>query len=87
MGLWAVGTVRKFRTSELHFEVIFESPVIFIAEPTNNRGPTPNLPILYVDGSSDSYKATRVRLRSVEKVINREAAARVHSADDDPASW
>jgi hypothetical protein len=71
----------------LHFEVIFESPVIFIAEPTNDRCPTPNRPIHYVDGSSDSYKATRVRLRSVEKVIDREAAARVHTTDDDPTSW
>src|SRR5215471_972438 len=39
MGLWADYTRRKFRLSQLRFEVQFEAPVVFLASPTNRRRP------------------------------------------------
>ncbi|KAM3071308.1 hypothetical protein ACMFMF_007779 [Clarireedia jacksonii] len=60
MGLWAKGTHRRLRWSEFRVEVVFETPVIFVAPPTNLRGPILNKPIHYLDGTSTSYKNTRV---------------------------
>ncbi|PQE06419.1 modin protein [Rutstroemia sp. NJR-2017a WRK4] len=60
MGLWAKGTHRRLRWNEFRVEVIFETPVIFVAPPTNKRGPILNKPIHYIDGTSESYTKTRV---------------------------
>jgi hypothetical protein len=57
MSDWANGTQRKFRTRELRFEVIFETPIIFLAEPGNTRGPL-GTPIYAIDGTDESYKDT-----------------------------
>ncbi|RFU25627.1 hypothetical protein B7463_g10701, partial [Scytalidium lignicola] len=87
MGLWADGTRRRFRQSELRFEVIFETPVIFLAHPDNKRGPIPNRPISYIDGSIESYKKTRTLLPQEQKTADEKALLRVHTADDEKASW
>jgi hypothetical protein len=60
MGLWAKGTHRRLRWNEFRVEVIFETPVIFVAPPTNLRGPILNKPIHYIDGTSLSHTNTRV---------------------------
>jgi hypothetical protein len=87
MGLWAQGSYRKFRTSELRFEVIFETPVLFTAPPSNTRGPIAGQPIYYIDGTPDSYKATRVLDPDSHNAADKQALERVHTADDERASW
>jgi hypothetical protein len=87
MGLWAQGSYRKFRTSELRFEVIFETPVLFTAPPSNTRGPIAGQPIYYIDGTPDSYKATRVLDPDSHNGSDKQALDRIHTADDERASW
>ena len=87
MGLWAQGSYRKFRTSELRFEVIFETPVIFTAPPSNTRGPIAGQPIYYIDGTPDSYKATRVLDPDSHNAADKPALDRIHTADDERSSW
>jgi hypothetical protein len=60
MGLWAGGTHRKLRMHEFRIEVVFETPVIFVAPPTNTRGPIKGKDIYYIDGTPESYKNTQV---------------------------
>jgi hypothetical protein len=87
MGLWAKGTHRKLRFQEFRIEVVFETPVIFTAPPDNKRGPIQGRDIHYIDGTEDSYKNTRVLGPTAQKKIEAEATARVHTADDERASW
>ncbi len=87
MGLWAQGTHRKLRFQEFRIEVVFETPVMFTAGPDNKRGPIPGREIHYIDGTEDSYKNTRVRGPQDQEKIEAEATARVHTADDERASW
>jgi len=87
MGLWAKGTHRKLRAYEFRVEVVFDTPVIFTSEPTNNRGPIKERPIHYIDGTDDSYRDTRVLLPSAQDAAEKDAATRVHTADDERASW
>ena len=87
MGLWAKGTHRKLVPREFRFEVVFETPVIFVAPPDNKKGPIAERAIHYVDGSDGSYTNTRI-LRPVEQdQADKQAVARVHTADDERASW
>ena len=87
MGMWAEGTHRKLVAREFRVEVVFETPVIFVAPPDNKKGPIPARAIHYVDGSDDSYQNTRV-LRPVEQdQADKQAVSRVHTADDERASW
>jgi len=78
---------RRFRRQELRFEVIFETPVIFMAPPTNTKGPIPEKPIYYINGSRKSYEETWTTERTAEKEQTIEAIKRVHTADDERASW
>jgi hypothetical protein len=87
MGVWANGTHRKFRRSELRFEVVFETPVLFMARPTNKYGPIPGREIFYMDGTKKSYDDTRVLEPNAQDVADQQARARVHTADDERASW
>jgi hypothetical protein len=87
MGLWAKGTHRKLRLQEFRIEVVFETPVIFTAHPTNQRGPIQGRAIHYIDGTEASYRNTRVFGPNAQKKIEAEATARVHTADDERASW
>lgn len=81
MGLWHVGTKRKFRRHELRFEVVFETPVLFLAPPSNKRGPIENRPIFQIDGTDISYKNTNTMKPEEVKFSN------VSTADDEQASW
>jgi uncharacterized protein YsxB (DUF464 family) len=92
MGDWASGTHRKLRWGEFRVEVVFETPVILVAPPTNEKGPIPGRPIYYIDGTENSYRRTRVLkkedLKKQEQNANAmSAASRVHTADDERASW
>jgi hypothetical protein len=87
MGLWSQGTHRKLRMYEFRVEVVFETPVIFLAAPNNTRGPIHNREIHYIDGSLKSYEDTKVLGRDAQKEADVQATARVHTADDERASW
>ncbi|CZT02194.1 probable Modin [Rhynchosporium agropyri] len=87
MGQWAQGTKRKLRFKELRIEVTFETPVIFVAPPTNTRGPIAGKDIHYILGTDESYANTRVPLPQVQRAAEVEATSRVHTADDEKASW
>ncbi|KAF7951776.1 hypothetical protein EAE96_007074 [Botrytis aclada] len=87
MGLWSAGTHRQLRIREFRVEVIFEVPVIFVAPPNNQRGPILNKPIHYIDGTHDSYKNTKVREPDDQLKKDKETVQRIHTADDERASW
>ncbi|KAJ4288780.1 hypothetical protein N0V88_007316 [Collariella sp. IMI 366227] len=88
MGKWHESKKRKFRPTELRFEVQFETPVIFVCPPGNGRGPIPNKGIDFVDGTEKSLRDTRALLRSEEEAQQRSLLAnRVHTADNERASW
>ncbi|KXJ90498.1 hypothetical protein Micbo1qcDRAFT_120082 [Microdochium bolleyi] len=89
MGAWARSTRRVFRWSELRFEVQFETPVIFLAPPNNDRGPVPNEPIWYINGTEESRKETRSSLPDEYKKEDNllSVKERIHTADNERASW
>ncbi|RYP58074.1 hypothetical protein DL769_009127 [Monosporascus sp. CRB-8-3] len=89
MGQWGKFTRRKFKPSDLRFEVEFETPVIFLAPPNNNKGPIPNEPIWYMNGSKESYMETRTLLPNEDKEQkeNRSRKELIHTADNERASW
>lgn len=87
MGLWAKGTHRKLRPNEFRVEVVFETPVIFLAHPNNQRGPISGRDIYYLDGTPESYRHTRVLQPQDQERADEQATARVHTADDERASW
>jgi hypothetical protein len=62
-GLWAKGTHRRFRRSGWRFEVIFETPVIFVASPLNPRGPIFDQEIHYIDGTDIDTKVLEAMLK------------------------
>ncbi|QSZ28913.1 hypothetical protein DSL72_003419 [Monilinia vaccinii-corymbosi] len=87
MGPWNKGTHRKLNMKEFRVEVVFETPVIFIASPTNIRGPIMDKPIFYLDGSKKSCDETMVLEPDEQVKMDKEAVQRVHTADDERASW
>lgn len=87
MGPWNKGTHRKLNMKEFRVEVVFETPVIFIAPPTNPRGPIMNKKIYYMDGTAKSYKETMVLEPDEQKKTDMVAVQRIHTADDERASW
>ncbi|KAI9644831.1 hypothetical protein NHQ30_006858 [Ciborinia camelliae] len=87
MGRWFEGTHRQLRWKEFRVEVVFETPVILIAPPNNKRGPIKDREIHYIDGSPDSYKNTKVLEPEQQAKTNKETIQRVHTADDERASW
>ncbi|KAF7884706.1 uncharacterized protein EAF02_005042 [Botrytis sinoallii] len=87
MGLWSGGTHRQLRIREFRVEVVFEVPVIFVASPSNTRGPILNKPIHYIDGTPESYKNTKVRQPIDQLKKDKETTQRIHTADDERASW
>lgn len=89
MGEWGKYTRRKFKLSDLRFEVEFETPVIFLAPPNNDRGPIPNEPIWYVDGSEKSYEETRTLLPMDDKQQQESRSRKelIRTADNERASW
>ncbi|KAF7931369.1 hypothetical protein BELL_0224g00020 [Botrytis elliptica] len=87
MGLWSEGTHRKLRIREFRVEVVFEVPVILVAPPDNPWGPILNKPIHYIDGTPESYKNTKVRQPIDQLKKDKETTQRIHTADDERASW
>ncbi|TGO27670.1 hypothetical protein BPAE_0038g00160 [Botrytis paeoniae] len=87
MGLWSGGTHRQLRIREFRVEVVFEVPVILVAPPSNKRGPILNKPIHYIDGTPKSYKNTKVREPDDQLKKDKETTQRIHTADDERASW
>lgn len=88
MGEWHRSKKRRFRWSELRFEVQFESPVIFVCPPTNERGPVPKQPIKFITGTQESLEKTKTLLAKDE---NQRLMAlknnQVHTADNERATW
>lgn len=90
MGLWHKSKKRKFRYSELRFEVQFETPVIFVCPPTNVNGPVKGSPIHYIEGTTASLGETRTMLPVEDQKARDEQvlrANRVHTADNERATW
>ncbi|KAK4168352.1 hypothetical protein QBC43DRAFT_117212 [Cladorrhinum sp. PSN259] len=93
MGEWHHSKKRKFRASELRFEVQFETPVIFVCPPTNERGPIPGKPINFVNGTPESLKDTRTLMPDEEikrvqaAMASSSSSSRVHTADNERATW
>lgn len=87
MGLWSQGTHRRLRMYEFRVEVVFETPVIFLAPPDNPRGPIQDRAIHYIDGTEKSYQDTKVLGPNAQKEADAQATTRVHTADDERASW
>lgn len=94
MGEWALMRKRKFHLSELRFEVLFETPVIFMCPPSNKRGPLgQNRPLWHVQGTSQSEADTSIP--SVQTENQRKDSLKgstklnedVHTADNDRANW
>ncbi|KAM7215884.1 hypothetical protein V8F06_008740 [Rhypophila decipiens] len=88
MGEWHKSKKRTFRWSEFRFEVQFESPVIFVCPPTNEKGPVQNQPIRFIRGTPDSLKETDTTFAKDE---NRRLMDlknnQVHTADNERATW
>ncbi|GJD04280.1 modin [Colletotrichum higginsianum] len=95
MGDWAQFTRRRFRWDEFRFEVEFEVPVIFVAPPTNHRGPLGkhnDKEITYMTGTSDSYKKTFTWDQQQYDQVDRSLRAgnsrqAIHTADNELANW
>ncbi|KAF6817830.1 modin [Colletotrichum sojae] len=95
IGEWWQFTRRKFKWSEFRFEVEFESPVIFVAPPTNPRGPLgkhEDKEITYMVGTPESYKRTYTydqdQYNQIDKNLRAGATRQaVHTADNELATW
>ncbi|KAK0619578.1 hypothetical protein B0T14DRAFT_566413 [Immersiella caudata] len=93
IGKWAAFRHRRFLWSEFRFEVEFLTPVIFIARPSNTRGPmgsTAQSKITVLDGSEESYKGACVLGEEEKKKEDSRKMAepgRVHTADNEAATW
>ncbi|KAH7029517.1 uncharacterized protein B0I36DRAFT_325927 [Microdochium trichocladiopsis] len=87
MGDWAKSTRRILRPYELRFEVQFETPVIFLAHPNNNRGPVPDEPIWYIDGTPKSRNETRSLLPDEQKQNDDKLSRKKRIQDNERASW
>ena len=94
IGKWSAFRFRRMRWSEFRFEVTFEAPVIFVAPPTNKKGPLgahDSVPIIYMDGSQDNlqYTASPQELdKERNKVIEHKGRFQdVHTADNEQATW
>ncbi|KAK4245113.1 hypothetical protein C7999DRAFT_16661 [Corynascus novoguineensis] len=87
MGKWHEHKKRKFRPTELRFEVRFQTPVIFVCAATNKRGPIKDQPIHFVTGKPDSLRDTRAMLATDEEKQRQSLQDTVHTADNERASW
>ncbi|KAK4139107.1 uncharacterized protein C8A04DRAFT_33435 [Dichotomopilus funicola] len=89
MGKWHESKERKFRPTELRFEVRFETPVFFVCPASNTKGPIPNAEIQFVNGTPESLRKTRARLASEEAETLRQKVMgkAIHTADNERASW
>lgn len=77
IGPWAKSTVRRFRTRDFRFEVLFETPILFTSSPSSRSGPLKNRDVHYIDGSPSSHAETSVEIPSESH----------NYASDERASW
>ena len=93
IGKWAKFRHRRFRWYEFRFEVQFLTPVIFVARPSNTRGPmgsTERSKITVLDGSVSSYEEScTLGKEEFEREEGKKMAepGRVHTADNEGATW
>lgn len=93
LGPWSMYRARKFRWTELRFEVQFEAPVMFLCPPTNKRGPVQNQALLFVQGTEKSEQETRTPSFEAEKQKrdkqreSKKVSETVHTADNERANW
>lgn len=97
MGEWYKTRRRKFRWSELRFEVQFDAPVIFVCPPGNHKGPlgekSDKIPLWHIQGTIDSEIETRTpsveseNKKSADKGDRHKLHKAVHTADNERANW
>ncbi|KYG46318.1 hypothetical protein M433DRAFT_208230 [Acidomyces richmondensis BFW] len=92
MGPWGRATHRIWTFDEFRLKVMFLSPVIFVARPSNTRGPIKGRPIFNVDGTEESYRQMRTRSPPEQEAYEKgtdggEIPSRVSTVDDELASW
>lgn len=88
MGRWGAHTKRVFAWEEFRFKVMLRTPVLFVARPENDRGPMgPDRPIHAITGTLESYENTHCRKPSQQAEDPSAGAIRVHTTDDELASW
>ncbi|GIZ36864.1 hypothetical protein CKM354_000033000 [Cercospora kikuchii] len=87
MGLWGKKTKRVFTWNEFRFKVMMRTPILFVAPPNNTRGPVPERPVYNITGSLQSYEETHCRVPSQQADDAKAGAMKVHTADDEHASW
>ncbi|KAL1887733.1 hypothetical protein Sste5346_010026 [Sporothrix stenoceras] len=59
IGPWHTTKKRRFRLSEMRFQVLFETPVFFVCPADNTRGPIKDAPVWFVKGNPESIAITR----------------------------
>ncbi|KAL0941371.1 modin [Colletotrichum truncatum] len=95
IGDWAKFTRRIFKWYEFRFEVEFETPVIFVARPTNERGPLgkhDKKEITYMVGTTESYQGTYTWDQAEYNQMDENLRAgntrqAIHTADNELANW
>ncbi|KJZ73693.1 hypothetical protein HIM_06811 [Hirsutella minnesotensis 3608] len=58
MGGWAKSKSRSFSWDEMRFVVQFDTPIIFVSPPTNDKGPISGEDIHFLDGTPESRSLT-----------------------------
>ncbi|KAM0546000.1 hypothetical protein ACHAPJ_011112 [Fusarium lateritium] len=94
IGKWSQFARRKMVWSEFRFEVQFEAPVIFVARPSNTRGPLgddalakdESKKIIRLDGSSANFKYTD-SVKEFDDKYKQSTQQVVHTADNEKATW
>ncbi|GKT52366.1 uncharacterized protein ColSpa_12547 [Colletotrichum spaethianum] len=94
IGRWSESKKRILKFTEFRFEVQFETPVIFLCPPTNDKGPVKGQQIIFIDGSEDSLRDSRSELPDPKSSTDKTAMTdkelvkqSVHTADNERASW
>ena len=89
IGEWSKHRKRIMRVRELRFEVQYEAPVIFLAEPNNTRGALPDRDLWVLEGTDDSYRKTRLLLPEDAKKRRDSMPTyeQIHTADNERATW
>ncbi|PTD06229.1 hypothetical protein FCULG_00011849 [Fusarium culmorum] len=94
IGKWSQFARRQMVWSEFRFEVQFETPVIFVARPSNTRGPLgddalakdESRKIIRLDGSNANFKYTDT-VKEYDDNYKKSTQQVVHTADNEKATW
>jgi hypothetical protein len=94
IGKWSQFARRQMVWTEFRFEVQFETPVIFVAKPSNTRGPLgddalakdENRKIIRLDGSNANFKYTDT-VKEYDDNYKKSTQQVVHTADNEKATW